>query len=69
MLTESFFVFFFFCLANQERTNIELGEVKGIFYLNPIEILCRRAEEGSPQMTWQPHFSISLIVHALARSY
>ena len=48
-------LFFFFCTENQERTNIELGEVKGIFYLNPIEILCRRAEEGSPQMAWQPH--------------
>ena len=67
MLTKLFFVFL--CKENQERTNIELGEVKGIFYLNPIKILSRTAEEGSPQMTWQPHFSISLIVHALARSY
>ena len=64
MLTKSFF--FFLCKENQERTNIELGEVKGIFDLNPIKILSRTAEEGSPQMTWQPHFSISLIVLALA---
>ena len=64
MLTESFFVFL--CKENQERTNIELGEVKGIFYLNPIEILSSTTEEGSPQMTSRPHFSISLIVLALA---
>ena len=69
MLTESFFVCLFFCTENQERTNIELGEVKGIFNLNPAKILSRTAEEGSPQMTWQPHFSIFLIALALARSY
>ena len=34
MVTESFFVFL--CKGNQERTNIELGQVKGIFYENPI---------------------------------
>ena len=64
MLTE-FFVFL--CKENQERTNIELGEVKGIFYLNRIKILSRTAEEGLPQMTSQPHFSVSLIVLALAK--
>ena len=64
MLTESFFVFL--CKENQERTNIELGLVKGIFHLNPIEILSSTAEEGSPQMTSRPHFSISLIVLVLA---
>ena len=64
MLTELFFVFI--CKENQERTNIELGDVKGIFYFNPIKILSRRAEDGSPQMTSRPHFSFSLIVFALA---
>ena len=65
MLTESFFVFF--CKGNQERTNTKLGEVEGIFYLNPIKILSSTAEEGSPRMTSRPHFSISLIVLALAK--
>ena len=37
MLTESFFVFL--CKENQERTNIKLGEVEGIFYENPIIIV------------------------------
>ena len=30
MVTESFFVFL--CKGNQERTNIELGQVKGTFF-------------------------------------
>ena len=64
MLTESFFVFL--SKENQERTNIELGQVKGIFNLNPVKILSGTAEEGSPQMTSRPHFSVSLIVLALA---
>ena len=64
MLAELFFVFL--CKENQERANFELGQVKGIFYLNPIEILSSTAEEGSPQMTSRPHFTISLIVLALA---
>ena len=37
MLTELFFVFI--CKENQERTNIELGEMKGIFYQNPLIIV------------------------------
>ena len=46
MLIESFFVFL--CKENQERTNIELGQVKGIFNLNPIEILSSTARrEGA----------------------
>ena len=44
MLTESSFVFL--CKENQERTNIELGQVKGIFYLNPIEILSSTVSRG-----------------------
>ena len=51
MLTESFFVFFL-CEENQERANIKLGEMEGIYDLNLIKILSRTAEEGSPQMTW-----------------
>ena len=35
-------------------------------YVNPVKILSRTAEEGSLQMTSRPHFSISLIVLALA---
>ena len=44
MLTELFFVFL--CKENQEKTNIELGQVKGIFYLNPIEILSSTVSRG-----------------------
>ena len=59
MLTESFFVFL--CKENQERTNIKLGEVEGIFYENPIIIvLILTVTVLVPQMTWQPHSSIFL---------
>ena len=54
MLTESFFVFL--CKENQERTNIKLGEVEGIFEENPIIIvLILTVTVLVPQMTWQPH--------------
>ena len=70
MLTESLFVclLVFFCTENQERTNIELGEVKGIFYVNPAKILSQRAEEGSPQMTTFLYLRLFLHLLVLMRN-
>ena len=59
MLTELFFVFH--CKENQERTNIELGEVKCISYQNPLIIVfIFTVAVLVPQMTCQPHSCISL---------
>ena len=59
MLTELFFVFI--CKENQDRTNIELGEVKGIFYQNPLIIVfIFTVAVLVPQMTCQPHSCIPL---------
>ena len=60
MLTE-FFVFP--CQENQERTNLELGEVKGIFHESHIIIVFNFILTVTvllPQMTWQPHSCIFL---------
>ena len=67
MLTESLVVFL--CKENQEGTNIELGELKGFFDSNPIIVLAWTAEDGLPQMTWQRHFSISLMFLPLLKVY
>lgn len=49
----------FFSIENQQKTNNELGEIKGIFRQIPIIIVFMTAF-GAPQMTWQPHLSLLL---------
>ena len=60
-LNHSFFFLFFFSIENQQKTNNELGEMKGIFYQNPVIIVFIFAVAVLvPRMSWQPHSSMSL---------
>ena len=67
----------FLSKENQERANSQLEKVKGTFLdSNPIILILsinvKTTEERSPQITWQPHFSVCLIVlsvFALISSY
>ena len=65
MLTELFFVFL--CKENQERTSIELGELKGVFYQNPtVIIFIFTVTVLVPQMTKQLQsctLYLSLLLH------
>ena len=59
-LNLSYFLFFYF-IEKQQKTNNELGEMKGIFHQNPVIIVfIFTVAVLVPQMTWQPHSSKSL---------
>ena len=70
MLTELFFVFL--CKENQERTSIELGELKGVFYQNPtVIIFIFTVTVLVPQMTRQLQsctLYLSLLLHFVGLS-
>ena len=70
MLTELFFVFL--CKENQERTSIELGELKGAFYQNPtVIIFIFTVTVLVPQMTQQLQsctLYLSLLLHFVGLS-
>ena len=60
---------FFFYIEEQMKTNNELGEMKGIFYQNPLIILfIFIVAVLVPQMTWQPHSSMPLCLHSVRLS-
>ena len=65
MLTNSL-NFTFLSEENQERTHIELGEMKGIFFIRVLLgyiVSIFRTTVVVPQMTWQPRPSISSFLH------